>query len=54
MAAIAHDAGMKSTLLLTTNATRAIVLAAVRAASKTLQAGDLLFVTLVRGRDAHC
>jgi hypothetical protein len=45
MAAIAHDAGMKSTLLLTAKATRANVLAAVRAASKKLQAGDLLFVT---------
>ena len=45
MAAIAHDAGMKSTLLLTKEATRKNVLAAVRAASGTLQAGDLLFVT---------
>ncbi len=45
MAAIAHAAGMKSTLLLTKKATRAAVLAAVRAASKTLQSGDLLFVT---------
>lgn len=45
MAAIARDAGMKSTLLLTTKATRKNVLAAVRAASKTLKSGDLLFVT---------
>jgi hypothetical protein len=45
MAAIAHAAGMTSTVLLTKEATRASVLAAVRAASKTLQAGDLLFVT---------
>ena len=36
---------MKSTLLLTKKATRANVLAAMRAAAKTLQAGDLLFLT---------
>jgi hypothetical protein len=45
MAAIAHAAGMTSTLLLTGKATRAAVLAAVMAASKTLQSGDLLFVS---------
>ncbi len=45
MAAIAKDAGMKSTLLLTTKATRKNVLAAVRAATRTLKSGDLLFVT---------
>jgi hypothetical protein len=45
MAAIAHAAGMKSTLLLTKKATRKNVLAAVRAASKTLKSDDLLFVT---------
>src|SRR5262245_25107611 len=45
MAAIAHAAGMTSTVLLTKEATRKNVLTAVRAASKTLQAGDLLFVT---------
>jgi hypothetical protein len=45
MAAIAHAAGMTSTLLLTKEATRKNVLAAVRAASKTLKSGDLLFVS---------
>ena len=45
MAAIAHAAGMTSTVLLTKEATRKNVLTTVRAASKTLQAGDLLFVT---------
>lgn len=45
MAAIAKAAGMTSTLLLTTEATRANVLKAVRAASSTLKAGDLLFVS---------
>ena len=45
MAAIAKVAGMKSTLLLTKKAKRASVLAAVRAAAKTLKSGDLLFVT---------
>jgi metacaspase-1 len=45
MAAIAHAASMTSTLLLTKEATRKNVLAAVRAASKTLKSGDLLFVT---------
>ena len=45
MAAIAHAAGMTSTLLLTKEATRKNMLAAVRAASKTLKSGDLLFVS---------
>src|SRR4051812_20909928 len=45
MAAIARTAGMKSTVLLTRHATRARALAAVRAASKSLQSGDLLFLT---------
>ena len=45
MAAIAKTAGMTSTVLLTKKATRANALAAVRSASKTLQSGDLLFVT---------
>lgn len=45
MAAIARASGMKPTLLLTKKATRAKVLAAIRSASKTLQSGDLLFVT---------
>jgi hypothetical protein len=45
MAAIAHTAGMTSTVLLTKEATRKNVLASVRAASKTLKSGDLLFVS---------
>jgi len=45
MAAIAKAAGMRSTVLLTKNATRAKVFAAVRAAGKTLRSGDLLFIT---------
>jgi hypothetical protein len=45
MAAIAAAAGIKSTLLLTKRATRANVFAAVRNASKTLRAGDCLFLT---------
>jgi metacaspase-1 len=45
MAAIAHAAGMTSTLLLTKEATRKNVLVSVRAASGTLQSGDLLFVS---------
>jgi hypothetical protein len=45
MAAIARAAGMKSTVLLTKKATRAKVLAAVRAAAKNLKSGDLLFLT---------
>jgi metacaspase-1 len=45
MAAIARSAGMRSTLLLTKKATRRSVLAALRAASKALRAGDLLLLT---------
>jgi hypothetical protein len=45
MAAIARASGMKSTVLLTKKATRANVLAAVRAAAKGLKSGDLLFLT---------
>jgi hypothetical protein len=45
MAAIAKAAGMKSTVLLTKKATRKNALAAVRSAAKTLQSGDLLFLT---------
>ena len=45
MAAIAHAAGMTSTLLLTKESTRKNVLASVRAASGALQSGDLLFVS---------
>ena len=45
MAALASAAGMKATTLLTRNATRAKALAALRAASKSLKSGDLLFLT---------
>jgi hypothetical protein len=45
MGTIARAAGMKSTVLLTKKATRANLFAAVRSASKTLAAGDLLFIT---------
>ncbi len=45
MAAIARQQGMKSTLLLTKKATRAALLAGMRAAAKTLQAGDLFFLS---------
>ena len=45
MAAIAKDSRMKATVLLTRRATRANALAALRAASKTLKAGDLFFLT---------
>ncbi|WP_316224881.1 MULTISPECIES: caspase family protein [unclassified Bradyrhizobium] len=45
MAAIARAAGMNPTLLLTKQASRANVLEAVRAASKALRSGDLLFVS---------
>jgi metacaspase-1 len=45
MAAIARDKGMKHTVLLTKKATRAKVLAAIRAAAKALKAGDLFFLT---------
>jgi len=45
MAALAKAAGITSTMLLTKDATRAKALAAVRAASKQLKSGDLLFLT---------
>jgi hypothetical protein len=45
MAAIAKDAGMKPTVMLTKNATRAKALTAMRAAAKQLRAGDLFFLT---------
>jgi predicted chitinase len=45
MASIAKSRGMKSTILLTKKATRANVLKSVRAAAKSLKAGDLFFVT---------
>ena len=45
MGAIAKSKGMKPTVLLTKNGTRAKVLASMRAAAKTLAAGDLFFLT---------
>jgi hypothetical protein len=45
MAAIAKASGMKPTVLLTKKATRKAVLAAIRAACKTLVSGDLLLLT---------
>src|SRR5215218_8776255 len=45
MAAIAKLRGMKSTVLLTKQATRAKALAALRAAAKALKSGDLFFLT---------
>jgi len=45
MAAIAKAKGMKATLLLTKKATRAHVLAGMRAAAKSLKAGDLFFMS---------
>ncbi|MGE0384487.1 MAG: caspase family protein [Gammaproteobacteria bacterium] len=45
MAAIAASRKMKSTVLLTRKATRAAVLAGIRAATKALGAGDLFFLT---------
>jgi len=45
MAAIAKLKGMKSTVLLTKKATRAAALAGIRNAAKTLQSGDLFFLT---------
>jgi len=45
MAALAKTAGMKPKLLLTRNATRKKVLAAIRAAAKQLKSGDLLFLS---------
>ena len=45
MASIAAHKGMKSTVLLTKKATRANMLAAMRAAAETLKSGDLFFLT---------
>ena len=45
MAAIAKSKGMKPTVLLTKKATRANMLAGVRAAAKALKKGDLFFLT---------
>ncbi|MCW5798521.1 MAG: Peptidase C14 [Nitrospira sp.] len=45
MAAIAKSQGMKSTVLLTTQGTRAKMLAAMRKAAKQLKKGDLFFLT---------
>jgi hypothetical protein len=45
MQAIAKTQGMKSTVLLTAKATRAAVLAALRAAAKALKSGDFFFLT---------
>mgnify|MGYP001764075463 CR=1 FL=1 len=45
MAALASGRGMKATVLLTKNGTRAKVLAALRAASKSLAKGDFFFLS---------
>jgi hypothetical protein len=45
MAAIAKSRKMQSSILLTKNATRKAVLAAMRAAAKKLRSGDLFFLT---------
>ncbi len=45
MAAIAKSMGMRSTVLLTKKATRAAALAGMRGAAKTLQSGDLFFMS---------
>ena len=45
MAAIARRKGMKPTVLLTKQTTRAKVLAGIRATAKALQSGDLFFLT---------
>ncbi len=45
MAAIARQKGMKATVLLTKKATRAAALAGMRDAAKTLQSGDLFFLS---------
>jgi hypothetical protein len=45
MAAIAAARGMKSTVLLTRNGTRAKVLSGIRAAAKGLKSGDLFFLS---------
>ncbi len=45
MAAVAKSRGMKPTVLLTKQATRAKVLSAIRAAAKALKGGDLFFLS---------
>ncbi len=45
MAAIAQAAGMKSTVLLTKQGTRAAVLGKIRSAARELKSGDLFFMT---------
>ena len=45
MAALAKSRGMKTTVLLTTNATRPKALAAMRLAASQLKSGDLFFLT---------
>ncbi|MGZ5267245.1 MAG: caspase family protein [Caldimonas sp.] len=45
MAALAKSRGMKSTVLLTKKATRAAMLASMRAAAKDLQSGDFFFLS---------
>ncbi len=45
MAAIAKSSGMKSTVLLTKEGTRAATLAAIRSAAKQLKSGGLFFLT---------
>lgn len=45
MVAIAKSKGMKSTLMLTKKATRAAVLAGIRAAAKALKSGDLFWMS---------
>lgn len=45
MAALAKGQGMKPTVLLTKKATRAALLAGMRAAAKSLKSGDLFFLT---------
>src|SRR5437763_10195857 len=45
MSAVAKTQGMKATVLITKQATRKPVLAAMHAAAKALQRGDLFFLT---------
>lgn len=45
MAALARARGLKATVLLTKKASRAAVLARIRAAAKALKSGDLFFLT---------
>ncbi|WP_428423307.1 caspase family protein [Methylibium sp.] len=45
MAALARGQGLKPTVLLTKKATRAAVLASIRAAAKSLKSGDLFFLS---------